>query len=575
MVSHKIKKKFFDLSIIHQAILTVFIGCIILSIFFVSYILQTNKVFEDANKAYAEDLVLQLEESICSNYESLKNTIYYISFQTDLQNFLLEEDVSQKYVYFNRINQFWANMTSLNPQIIDYVIIDREKSIYSLLGSEVELIPTEKIGSFVSVYSTKNSMNELIFVMCAPIKCTNILHSTNETIGYIYMILNKNALVSQSNTHLFTSNTYLRLTTEDGTCFWENRTGELSEQENLPVPTIQHEIKDMGIKIYAYPEQDATMSILFNTLLKYTLIFIFILLIVILLWVHFVTHTVRPIKELTDYIAKINSGSLKELSGQIELNGYLEIDTINNQFNDMLKTIKHLNKQVFLTTSQLYEAQLSKEKIDLQYLRSQINPHFLYNTLESLKGMAATSGDKEIVKFTKAVSSIFKYSLKGEAEVPLSEELKIIKSYIYIQHIRFTDRFCVEFNIQEDLLNCKLPKMILQPLVENAIVHGIEDCPTFCKLSISAVQESKKDLCICIFNEGIPIEAEKLKEIQLELKNSRNFLLDQQPKSIGLHNVHNRIQLTYGEPYGLSIESSLEGTFVFLRIPMKGGENLK
>ena len=570
MVIHRIKKKFSDLSIIHQAVLTVSIGCIILSIFFVSYILQTNKVFEDANKAYAEDLVLQLEESICSNYESLKNTIYYISFQTDLQNFLLEEDVSQKYIYFNRINQFWANMTSLNPQIIDYVIIDKKKSTYSLLGSEVELIPTEKIGSFVSVYSTKNSMNELIFVMCAPIKCTNILHSTNETIGYIYMILNKNALVSQSNTHLFTSNTYLRLTTDDGTCFWENRTGELSEQESLPVPTIQHEIKDMGIKIYAYPEQDATMSILFNTLLRYTLIFIFILLIVILLWIHFVTHTVRPIKELTDYIAKINSGSLKELSGQIELNGYLEIDTINNQFNDMLKTIKHLNKQVFLTTSQLYEAQLSKEKIDLQYLRSQINPHFLYNTLESLKGMAATSGNKEIVKFTKAVSSIFKYSLKGEAEVSLSEELKIIKNYIYIQHIRFTDRFCVEFNIQEDLLNCKLPKMILQPLVENAIVHGIEDCPTFCKLSISAVQESKKDLCICIFNEGIPIEAEKLKEIQLELINSRNFLLDQQPKSIGLHNVHNRIQLTYGEPYGLSIESSPEGTFVFLRIPMKG-----
>lgn len=115
MVSQRIRKKFLDLSIIHQAVLTVFIGCTIFLIFFVSYIFQTNKVFEDANKAYAEDLVLQLEESIYSNYESLKNTIHYISFQTDLQNFLLEEDAAQKYVYFNRINQFWANMTSLNP----------------------------------------------------------------------------------------------------------------------------------------------------------------------------------------------------------------------------------------------------------------------------------------------------------------------------------------------------------------------------------------------------------------------------------------------------------------------------
>ena len=82
----------------------------------------------------------------------------------------------------------------------------------------------------------------------------------------------------------------------------------------------------------------------------------------------------------------------------------------------------------------------------------------------------------------------------------------------------------------------------------------------------------EKDLCICIFNEGIPINSDKLKEIQFELENSRSFLLDQQPKSIGLHNVHNRIRLTYGEPYGLTIESSLEGTTVFLRIPVKGGE---
>lgn len=568
MFKQRIRKKLLNLSIIHQAVITVFIGCTIFLIFFVSYIFQTNKVFEDANKSYAEDLVLQLEESIYSNYESLKNTIHYISFQTDLQNFLLEQEPSQKYVYFSRINQFWANMTSLNPQIIDYVIIDKNQGTYSLLGTDVELIPTEQIGANVSIYSTTNVSNEPIFVMCSPIKCTNILLSTNETIGYIYMILDKSALAFQNNTHLYTSNTYLRLTTEDGICFWENRTKEFAGEESLPVPTIEHKLSDLGITIFAYPGQDATMSKLFNTLLKYTLIFIFILIVVILLWIYFVTHTVRPIKELTDYIAKINSGSLKELSGQIELEGYLEIDTINNQFNNMLKTIKHLNKQVFLTTSQLYEAQLSKEKIDLQYLRSQINPHFLYNTLESLKGLAAESGNKEIVKFTKALSSIFKYSLKGEAEVPLSEELKIIKNYIYIQHIRFADRFFVEFFVDDSLLDCRLPKMILQPLVENAIVHGIEDCPSLCKLSISAVQETERDLCICIFNEGIPISSDKLQEIQLELKNSKNFLLDQQPKSIGLHNVNNRIRLTYGEPYGLTIDSSVEGTTVFLRIPI-------
>lgn len=568
MFMHNIRKKFLNLSIIHQAIIAVFIGCCIFFIFFISYALQTNRVFKNASKAYAQDLVLQLEESIYSNYKSLENTIHYISFQADLQNFLLESDLSQKYTYFNRVNHFWANMTSLNPQIIDYVIIDKNHSTYSLLGSDVTLKPVEEIGPSVSLYATTNASDETIFVMCSQIKCTNILLSTNETIGYIYMILDKNALAFQNNTHLFTSNTHLRLMTEDGTCFWENKATDLSDSSDLPAPTIQHEISDLGIKILAYPKQDTTISILFNTLLKYTLIFIFLLIVVILLWTLFVTYTVKPIKELTDFIAKINNGSLKELSGQIELNGYLEIHTINNQFNTMLKTIKHLNTQVFLTTSQLYEAQLSKEKLELQYLRSQINPHFLYNTLESLTGLAAAEGNREIVKFTKALSSIFKYSLKGEAEVLLSDEIKIIKNYIYIQHIRFDNRFFVEFNIDENFLTCRLPKMILQPLVENAIVHGIEDCPSLCKLSISVYKESEKNLLICIFNEGIPIAPDQLKEIQQQLVNSQNFLQNQQPKNIGLHNVNNRIRLTYGDPYGLSIDSNTEGTTVSLRIPI-------
>lgn len=157
-------------------------------------------------------------------------------------------------------------------------------------------------------------------------------------------------------------------------------------------------------------------------------------------------------------MVKKTGHSLRSVSTYGRKSGHwVSLYAINNQFNDMLKTIKHLNKQVFLTTSQLYEAQLSKEKIDLQYLRSQINPHFLYNTLESLKGLAAAFGNKEIVKFTKALSSIFKYSLKGEAEVPLSEELKIIKNYIYSIFVLQTG-FAWSFMLRKSFLTAGFPR---------------------------------------------------------------------------------------------------------------------
>lgn len=133
----------------------------------------------------------------------------------------------------------------------------------------------------------------------------------------------------------------------------------------------------------------------------------------------------------------------------------------------MAGQVEHLINTVYLKD-------IAERDLELQMLRNQINPHFLYNTLTMICGMAAEGMTDKIILVTGALSQIFRYSIKGNDLVSLREELEIVKSYLMIQKERFADRFTIEYNFSDDAYDCLIPKMVIQPLVENAIVHGLE-----------------------------------------------------------------------------------------------------
>jgi two-component system sensor histidine kinase YesM len=264
----------------------------------------------------------------------------------------------------------------------------------------------------------------------------------------------------------------------------------------------------------------------------------------------------------------VKRGDLLKFKKRISLQGYMEISIMATELNSMLDEIDHLTQRLLETNAELYGIELEKKKSELAFLRSQINPHFLYNTLEAITGIAVVEGQSKIKTMTRSLSNIFRYSIKGGDVVPLREEVRIIESYVQIQQIRFADRFSVHYAISEEALAFAIPKMILQPLVENAIYHGFEPTLKAGELWIKGSIDGQGKLFLTVEDNGTGMEPNRLEELRNRMSASSSAMPEAEDGgSIGLVNVNNRIKLMFGPEYGVSMDSVLgSGTQIRLTI---------
>ena len=265
----------------------------------------------------------------------------------------------------------------------------------------------------------------------------------------------------------------------------------------------------------------------------------------------------QPIKRLSLKIDAIADGDFSRDS-EIEWNH--ELGSIGRGINNMSENI------VTLMDKRVAD---EKQKKDLEYqiLQSQINPHFLYNTLDSIKWIAVIQKNSGIVKAVTALSKLLKNMAKGvDQRVTLREELDFVRDYVTIEKLKYVEMFDLEVDIGEEILyEARIVKLTLQPLVENAIFSGIEPGGKNGTIRIHAY-EKDKCLCIDVRDDGIGIPEEKIPE----LLNHSEKLKGDQMSSIGMPNVDRRLKLIYGEEYGLSVESRVgEYTQITVRIPLE------
>ena len=203
-------------------------------------------------------------------------------------------------------------------------------------------------------------------------------------------------------------------------------------------------------------------------------------------------------------------------------------------------------------------------------LQSQINPHFLYNTLQIIDIIAEQEGIDVICSVCRSLSRMFRYSInRGKEIIPLSSEIEHVKDYIYIQKLRFKDRIEVIFDIDEDIMKNKMIKLMLQPLVENAMIHGVESKKGTCIITISA-KKADGNTILTVEDTGVGMDEQQLQSLRDSINDEivHAEIDSTERKSIGLKNVNARIRLYFGENYGLSIDSKLNlGTKVTLTIP--------
>lgn len=278
-----------------------------------------------------------------------------------------------------------------------------------------------------------------------------------------------------------------------------------------------------------------------------------LLIILSILSVRFTTSITKPIKELSENVYRVGTGdfSVQSVTGHDN-----EIQALSIGFDRMVTRIDTLVEHI-------KEEQDSLRRTELQLLQAQINPHFLYNTLDTIIWFAETEQSEQVVHMVESLSAFFRASLsKGQDVVTVKTEECHVCSYLQIQQMRYGDILDYEIVIDEEIKDCLIPKITLQPLVENAIYHGIKNKRGKGKVIVTGKKKAQ-DLYFTVMDNGAGMTEERLEKLRSELKGERK-------QGFGICNVNERIQLYYGEKYGLAIDSKFgEGTSVIIRAPIR------
>lgn len=266
----------------------------------------------------------------------------------------------------------------------------------------------------------------------------------------------------------------------------------------------------------------------------------------------------KPIKKLSDSMHEVEKGNFDHV--MLEVEGENEISRLSSSFNVMTTEIKHLMEQNV-------EEQRQKRKSELMALQAQINPHFLYNTLDSIIWMAEWGKNKEVVLMTSSLAKLLRQSISNQNElVKVEDEVEYTRSYLTIQKMRYKDKLEYEILVEPEILNFKVAKLILQPLAENAIYHGIKYKEGKGKILVEGFRRDQ-ELILRITDDGIGMKPEQLEKIFEKRKT------DRKRNGVGVLNVHERLRLYYGQKYGLTFESEWGiGTRVEIHIPYEEEE---
>ena len=276
-----------------------------------------------------------------------------------------------------------------------------------------------------------------------------------------------------------------------------------------------------------------------------------IVLLVCVIMYYLISKFTRGIEDLQKTMQRFGEGDFNVISA-VRSND--EIGQLSQHFNMMAFNINDLIDRV-------YNANMLQQKAELESLQMQINPHFLYNTLDIIAWISRTNGVPEAAEITLALSNMMRYTIKGSPMTTLKKELENIRNYLTIQKYRYSDRIQFVIEADESLMENSLPKLLIQPLIENAVIHGVENV----EKGIVRLTVCKEDagMRISVSDNGVGIDPERIARIL-----SEDGMLLENHDSIGLRNVNSRLKIQYQQNTGLKIESSPgKGTTVSMLIP--------
>lgn len=556
--------------------LTMILTPVILLSFFEFY--YSKKMLADKTNDYLKNLAAVTLSKIDSTVSDIENVAFYINGNNTIQASLKAE----KQVVGNRV-AYYELHSDIRQILASYVLLRQEINaicIHSESGREYIYTKTRN-GPSLDITRYIRDEKQYWAVDKNHIVLMKKLYAfpTQSLLGYIALDVNAKSLYDIIADIDLTKSGRIFLVNEEGRILAtesETLSGELLDEpyrnflgeneafyNNVRVGNTYYSVYNSGAisngwyMVLAIPRDYYMRDItkLKNVIIPITLTTAFLTALLSILVSRGIT---RPIRFLSGAMENFGQGNF-DINCQVDSED--EIGRLSHTFNQMVMDMNSLVNTV-------YEQKVMKQEAQMKSLQMQINPHFLYNTLDTINWMARIRHVDEIGDMVAALSNMMRYSLEKKSFVRLGEEVKSLKDYIAIQNYRYQDKMVAEIEIDESLMSLYIPRLLIQPILENAIVHGIEEKLDKGHILVAARREDE-DLYIQIMDDGVGMTEETMSHILREdysMKKSGHT-------SIGVVNVNRRIQMIYGKDYGLLVQSVLgAGTKITIHIPAREEE---
>ena len=507
-----------------------------------------------------QSIIDQTKESIDSQTAVYSSLLNYLTYSPDIEEIIKEKNIDN-YTAYEKYNEIADPLLSVPKSYHD--AINRIQLFAQSIQVEHEytLVPLARMKEewWSSELQDDVRIQWLVNFERKEVAAVRMIYDDQALDAAICIVLDYNKIF-QPLTNILTEENGGMVTDEDGRILYnrnslENIELEKSDDRDTALEKINQECaytmaesKENNWNFYLYKSQRAISGSVRRLLLEEIPLMAVCCLITLAMGLSFSRIFTRKIEELTRNMDQVNHGS-REVT--VSSDSEDEVGILINSFRRMMDEINRLIDEVYVN-------KIALKEYELKALQAQINPHFLYNTLSMMNWMAIRSGQMDISKVTLALSTFYRTALsKGEDMVTVETCIQNMEAYLEIQLTMHDHSFTVEWDIDPDIKNEKMPKLLLQPVVENAIEHGIDEKEEGDKKIFLSFKGQGDDVEIIVRDNGTGMEQEKAET-----------LVTYQAKGYGLKNVNDRIRLLYGEAYGIRIFSEPgEGTTVIMRFP--------
>lgn len=565
-----------NFSVLKQFIILIFALLIILLASFTITNIIAKKTIEQNAIQSTDKIVLQVKDKITTFYSDMENISHSLNYGPTINSFIRTEDQLERILSKKDVDSVFSNTFMLKENIVGIALYDKKIELISKMGQHYGMYKIDDITSISSLYysgivNPSTNSNSKNYVIIAPIYDLS-LSGFKMILGYCEFIMNTVNFNQILQNSLITKNSMMFLLDQNDTIIASegldiNDTFDFSLLSDKKYFTQEVTLENTNWKIISLIPKSELYSQL-NIVQKFNVYaYIMIAGILIMFIILFFVGILKPINKLIRFM---QSYSMYSKNNRIENIKNNEVGKMANTLNEMLDDIEQLTSKVQQSQKRIYDIDIAKKQMEITSYRNQINPHFLYNTFECIRAMAFYYDAKDIGDLTEALSKLFRYTVKGDNFSTVCQEVSIIREYAKIIGFRFMGRIQIEVNVDDRILEKKIIKMLLQPIVENAVFHGLEMVPEGGLITINLSLTEDNKMKFTIEDNGLGISDEKLNEFMKFMQNYDIISSDlSSTHGVGLTNIYRRLKLFYNEQVDFQIwTKDNAGTKITITVPI-------